>query len=254
MSLQQSSGYAYLRNSTNYFVPRTQATALKAVQDGLLPEEAFIHKAVNIRPIFEEPYDIMEIERLLARNDLDLNSALLLMRIFEKMIKDPDKELALFAAESINAIELRYNRRIEALRKSIADGTANDAIRRLTRSLYELGMLNFARPVLKDFYLKEAYQTFKANNDEYKTSEDDLELLVRILLERGMTRQAETILNVLLIGKEDKPFVLYLMAQVQFVKKDYYRVMSILSILQDGKLLPESRQVYEFWMGAAADA
>ena len=252
MSLQQSSGFAYLRNASNYFVPRTQATALKAVQDGLLPEEAFIHKAVNIRPIFEEPYDILEIERLLARQDLDIGSALLLMRIFEKLIKDPDKELALFAAESINALEVRYNRRIEQLRKSLAGGLRGETVRRLIHTLYELGMLNFARPVLKDFYLAEALQTFRSHLDEYHADDDDLELFIRILLERDMTREAEATLNVLLIGKEDKPFVLYLMAQVQFVKKNFTRVMTILSILNDRKLLPESRPSYEFWMGESA--
>lgn len=249
MSLQQSSGFAYLRNATKYFVPRTQATALKAVQDGLLPEEAFIHKAVNIRPIFEEPYDIMEIERLLARQDLDLDSALLLMRIFERLIKDPDKELALFAAESISTLELRYNRRIESLRKALSGGFRGETVRRLIRTLYELGMLNFARPVLKEFYLAEAHQTFLSHMDQYQSNDDDLELFIRILLELGLTREAENTLNVLLIGKEDKPFVLYLMAQVQFVKKNFTRVITILSILNDRKMLPESRASYEFWMG-----
>jgi hypothetical protein len=83
----------------------------------------FIWKAVNVRPIFEEPWDFNEIDRLLAKEDLDLETIILLMTIFGRLIRAPDKEAALFAAEGINVLERGYARRAKVLRdRAIACG------------------------------------------------------------------------------------------------------------------------------------
>jgi len=253
MNRDSSLGFAYLRQSSADFAPRTPASALKAVQEGLLPEAAFIFKAVNIRPIFEEPYDIMEIERLLARPNLELDTALLLMRIFGKLIRDPDKELALFAAESINALEVRYTQRIQSLKKNLEKGPDQGLARRLVKNLFELGMLSFDRPVLKNFYLAEAHQSFETGWSGRQTGVKDIELLIRIVLERGLPATAETILTGFLATRPEEPSLLYLMAQVQFIKKDYLRVISILARLNQGNLLPKVKAVYNFWMSGSTD-
>jgi len=248
-----SSGFMYLRDSSTFFVPRTQATALKGVQEGLLPEEAFVFRAVNVRPIFEEPYDIMEIERLLARKDLDTDTILLLMRIFEKLIKDADKELALFAAESINAIELRYNQRVHGLRKSLESAPIVETARSLVTNLFTLGVINFSRPVLKSFYLKESQRAFKFLWRLGPLALSDIELLVQIILASDNAGLAEKILDRFLLTMRENPTLLYLMAQVQFFKRDYLRVMTILAILNESEALPKAREACAFWIGAKTD-
>lgn len=76
----------------------------------------FIFKSGSTKPLNEEPFDIEAIERLLSRKDLDLEANMILIDIFEKLIFSADQEIALFAAESINIIETRYNSRIEQLK------------------------------------------------------------------------------------------------------------------------------------------
>ena len=102
---QRFEDFQYIVNARWMFYPKTNAAALKGVEGGYLPEAALIYKGVNIRPVFEEPYDLMDLERLLARPNLDLQTVQLLMKVFDLMIKDPDKERALFAAETEAAVE-----------------------------------------------------------------------------------------------------------------------------------------------------
>jgi len=142
--------FRYLLDTAHY-LPRTPSAALRAVEGGYLPEAAFIFQGVNVRPAFEEPYDLMELERLLAKPDLEFDSTLLLMQVFEKLIKNPDKELALFAAESINAIEVRRVHRIQGLKKTLDTDPSPEVRHKLVDEFFELGRLSFNRPVLKNF-------------------------------------------------------------------------------------------------------
>lgn len=249
MSDARAQGFGYLLSPGNFFRPRTQATALKAVEEGLLPVEAYIHQAVNARPVFEEPFDLMELERLLARKDLDLPTTMLLMRNFEKMIKDPDKELALFAAESINAIEVRYTHKIQVLRKALAKESKPELAALLARDLYELAVLSFARPVLKQFYLGEAYAAFRHVMDMSQPADEDIELLVRIILEQGRPELAESILEAHLVRRDGQPFLRFLLAQVLFIKRDYPKVTATLAGLDRPGVEPRIRAACRFWMG-----
>jgi hypothetical protein len=251
MNAGRERGFDYLLNPGDLFRPRTQATALKAVEEGVLPVEAFIHRAVNTRPVFEEPFDLMDLERLLARKDLDLDTTMSLMRNFEKMIKDPDKEVALFAAESINAIEVRYAHKIQLLRKAIAKDPLPGLTVRLARDLYELAVLSFARPVLKQFYLGEAYAAFRHVMDMPDPSDEDIELLIRIILEQGRPDLAETVLEAHLVRQGNPPFLRYLLAQVLFIKRDYRKVAATLAGLDQPEVEPRIRLACRFWTGVA---
>ena len=110
-------GFTYFKTVRESFIPKTPDAALKAMEAGLQPGEAFIYRGTSIKPLDDEPLDLDEIARVVEREDLDIQTNLLLMRIFEKLVKSQDAELALFAAESINAIENRYNSSIETLKK-----------------------------------------------------------------------------------------------------------------------------------------
>ncbi len=256
MSRDLSYNFGYFVESRFSYLPKTQSAALMAFDAGLVPEESYLSMAVNIRPIFEEPYNIMEIERLLARKNLNVGSAILLMRIFEQLIINPDKELALFAAESINSLEMRYNDRIQALKRSyrekvsdVQDPSFKAVVRKLVKNLYELGLLNISRPVLKYFYLGEAYAVYQENWHRLDLHNDDMQLLIKLLLESSKIHLAEKVLDRSLRKHKQDPFLLFLMAQVQFAKRDYIKVMSILVFLNDGNKFPKVKKVYQFWIG-----
>ncbi len=88
-------GYDYFRKSVQRFRPRTPATAFKALEAQILPGEAFTHLGTSIRSIAEEPVDLEEIERVLAREDLDIDTNLLLVRVLERLVRNRDPETAL---------------------------------------------------------------------------------------------------------------------------------------------------------------
>jgi tetratricopeptide (TPR) repeat protein len=227
---------------TSHYRPKTPSAALRAVEGGYLPEAAFIFQGVNVRPAFEEPYDLMELERLLAKPDLEFDSTLLLMQVFEKLIKNPDKELALFAAESINAIEVRRVHRIQALKKIVETDPTLEVRRELVEQFIELGRLSFNRPVLKTFYLEEARQLLEADADP------PWESLLAIFLEMGQLGDAETLLNRLIEVDRQNPRLYLGMARVKFIQGDYLQVMTLLAFLNDANLA-EAQGLYRFWMG-----
>jgi len=103
-----------------FILPRTRG-ALKAFEEGFAPIEAFIYKSTSSKPIDEQPYDLDEIERILSRPNLDFRTNVVLMEFLKNLIHHEDQELALFAAESINVIENRYNTRISSLKKEITE-------------------------------------------------------------------------------------------------------------------------------------
>jgi tetratricopeptide (TPR) repeat protein len=227
------------------FIPKTQAQALAALAEGIVDESVFVWKAVNIHPVFEEPWDLGEVERLLAKEDLDLETTLLLMTIFERLIRNPDKELALFAAESINAVEQRRSRRIQALR----DASSPD----LPRQLRELGMICFARPVLKNFYLAEALAALRSANGKDSDRRDD-KLEIGILLDLGRLKEARTLIDAALGAHPADSDLHLLSAKESFARRDYRAVAC--SFQFEGPQTPEGTEqggeyetIRSFWSG-----
>lgn len=194
-----ASGYDYIRHRDQYFIPRTPATALRAVQMGLLPPAAYLYMVGNIKPLLEEPYDLQEIDRILAKAKIDLSTALLLTEIFEKLIQHKDNEVALLAAESINALESRYNNRIFDLQKKLGSAWSDSSpalLRELVKLLAELGLLNKTRPVIKAFYLKEALELLKKNWKKITPQLEDVLQMVFILQELGWWKKAMHVIKV----------------------------------------------------------
>ena len=207
-------GLKQLLSRKTRFIPRTQAQALAALSEGIVDESVFIWKAVNIHPVFEEPWDLGEVERLLSKEDLDLETTLLLMTIFERLIRNPDKELALFAAESINAVEQRRSKRIQKLR---AAGSKD-----LARELRELGMICFARPVLKNFYLSEALAALRSSRDRGEGSDErDEALEIGILIDLHRIDEAKTCLTEAVAAHPADRKLRLLAAKERFARRDF---------------------------------
>ena len=241
--------FDYLRKANLLYNPRTPSTALRAVEDGLLPGEAFVYKAVSVKPLFEEPIDLFEVERLLAREDNDLQTNLLLIGIMEQLRVDPDSEVALFAAEGINAIENRYNMRIEALKEEYKKTTSTSALRNIAQQFFELALVNNSRPAIKRFYLAESYSYMRTLQETRGLYINDVVFVVRLLLLLAHSHEARRILAEIdeTLGNDLR--ILLLQAEVEFNARNFHRVADIVGSLSNrGEELDDNqRQMLEQW-------
>ncbi len=167
------------------------------------------------------------------------------------MIYSEDQELALFAAESINIIENRYNSKIEEIKNSSETGelTLEDSLE-LGRLFYELAVINKNREAIKKFYFRESYRYFTQVRSSEVLGFKDLEIVIRILLELGLYENALTLLN-----KESSsmdPPRLYLKAEIVFRMGDYPEVTAICRHLTEDAegLSDEQKAQIAYWVGA----
>ena len=246
-------GFEYLKVANQLYVPRTPRAALLAVEHGLLPDVAYIYKASSVKPLFEEPVDIPEIERALAGADNDLSTNLLLMSIFERLLGNRDAEIALFAAESINTIENRYNAKIESYKENLDGDDPTEALRGIATQFYELACINADRPAIKRFYLAEAYSYLKKLYRRSRFTKNDLELTVRVLLALKLPDRASFILNRIKGAMKDNPDVLLLRAEVEFSAKRFDRVAEIIERIRTTAPWVRSEQqvIVKLWTEAA---
>ncbi len=242
--------FDFFSRSGNIFQPKTPVAALKAYETGFNPLEMFIYKSGSAKPLHEEPYDREALEWFLSREDLSLDANALLVGIFDRMIYSEDQELALFAAESINIIENRYNSKIEEIKKTTKNGKLPVAsILTLGRLFYELATLNQNREAIKKFYFRESYRFFSKARGIQALDFKDLETVIRILLE------LELYDNALSLFKKESQSVdakrLYLKAEIAFRMGNYTEVSSICKQLAEDStgLSDKQRAQISYWMG-----
>ena len=241
-------GFDYLRDRQGKFEPKTPSSAIKAFEARLLPIEAFINMGTSIKPLDEEPYDLDEIERVLAREDLDIETNLLLMRLFERMIKVEDVEIALFAAESINLIENRYNKKIEAVKKE-QDDSSTAALAALSRLYYELAQLHESAASIKNFYLREAHAHLVRLIKNGNPGKKDVGRLINIFIQFGKYENALKILKH--YGDEKDTYFLWLKAELEFKKRNYIGIFQICTWLmqREDQLDSGERRLLAYWLG-----
>lgn len=244
-------GFDYVRARASYYTPRTPRAALLSVQAGLLPLEAFVYKSLSVKPLFEEPYDPEELERVLAQPGMTLGDAMLLAEIFTAMTRNPDKELALFAAESLGALEGRWARRIEALRPLDVDRASCEGGRayEYARSLYEYALIAGRYAPIRNYYLREAYYAL-SEYPEACASSEGFDLRIRCLLRLGLVDQAEAVIGAELGSRSDGE-LLILAVEAAFVRKDQRRIRELLAgrDLEALGLDPEVAALLEGWAG-----
>lgn len=229
------------------FIPRTQAQALKAYNEDIIGPEYYIYRAVNIHPLLEEPWDFQEIDRLLAKPDLDLETIQILITIFDKMLQLPDKEQALFAAESINALEQRYLNQIISLKKEVAAKAEAETIRNILQKYQYLAAINKNRPLLRTFYLKEAQLTFNQYREILTDPDKDLIPYIHLLFDlEAMEEARDEILRAL--KKHPRNELLHMItAEFNFRIQAYREVGTYLDkvfrLIKDER----SREFCSFW-------
>ncbi|MDA3955443.1 hypothetical protein [Oceanispirochaeta sp.] len=239
MSLKDS--YSYILKMNSLFIPRTPSAALQAVEEDILPIEAFIYKSTALNPILMKPYNLDEIEWLLSRRNRDLETNLILKTVLSEIARDEDKEIALFAAESLNALEKEYNSPLMKLKEQIEDDNSPLDRAKAAEVYYHMALLNKDESSLCNFYMKEAYLMLGGlENEDIATPENRL-LLVRILLHLKLYEQAEQILP---DHKESRVLKL----EIAFQKKDVNKIRQILeSIRNDSDQSAEEIEILAFW-------
>ena len=248
-------GFDFFKSTRERYRPKTPAAALKAYETGFNPIEMFIFKSGSTKPLNEEPFDLEAVERLLSRKDLDLEANIVLIGIFEKLIYSHDQETALFAAESINIIENRYNSRIKHLKEMLEKDPEKDKDESgevnasLGKIFFELAMINGNRISIKKFYFKEAYSRMNHVRAQRSLTTEELSLMVRILLELQLYRNAMDILE--RETKEKDIEYLFLKAEIAFAMKKYDIVFSLCRDLQEKAVdLPSDRRnLLYYWLG-----
>jgi hypothetical protein len=243
--------YEYIRNIGRYLPSKTPQAALKAAQDGFLPVEAFEYAAVSVKSLYMEPFDFAELERIVNRGNNDLETNLLLMQVFRKILLDPDPEKALFGAEGINTIEGRYAERIEKLRKDASETGSPDSLIECAGLYRELALLSGER-IIRNFYLKEAFSLLREAGRSGPLGRNDGVLMVRILLDLGIWDQSKRILAQLIEegGGEDAELV-FLCAESDFRRGDHAGAARWISRLEGklGLLDVEELSRFRFWKG-----
>lgn len=243
--------FDFFNKSKVLYNPKTPAAALKAYETGFNPIEMFIFKSGSTKPLNEEPFDIEAIERLLSRKDLDLEANMILIDIFEKLIFSADQEIALFAAESINIIETRYNSRIEQLKIILEEKDSIEVHAELGKLFFEFAMINRSREAIKKFYFKESYGYFRRVRQERKLTCNELQVLIHLLLELKLHMNA---LDVLEREHTEKNLsYLFLKAEIAFAMKEFSEVVKICKELagKDYILSDEIQNSIYYWLGKA---
>jgi tetratricopeptide (TPR) repeat protein len=245
----RSKGYDYITHANRYFHPPTFKAALRAIEQGLLPPEAYLYWASSVKPLYEEPFDTYEIDRILARKDNDLTTILLIISILQKLIVSKDSETALFAAESLNRIEVKFSSRIEELRNGIeANPEELSYHRQLGKTYYEFSQISSGRETIRNFYLKEAFDQMKLLQTKTSSLQKaDYVLLTRVLIELNIYSQSIETVNKALSLYKDDPDLWLLWAESAFYLNKIDLVLQVCRKLSRMTLYPETRAVVDFW-------
>ena len=168
------------------------------------------------------------------------------MRVLSKLLRNPDAEVALFAAESISVIETRYTKRIETLKASLREKTDDKVLRSLAQQYYELAQIHPGS--IRNFYLREAFGYIKALNRLKRLGRQDVVLTVRILLALDLADQAKRIIDQL-ADRKDLAY-LRLEMEVAFKRKDITGVQKLCDRLKPDweQLDQESRAFLSYWI------
>lgn len=241
--MKENSPYHYIERLKSMYIPRTPTAALQAATEGILPIEAFIYKSTGLNPIMKKPYNLDDIEWLLSRPDRDLETNLLLREVLTEISQYKDKEVALFAAESLNAMEKEYNTRLVALKEKISETPDRENQSAAAKIYYHLALLNKEEITLCNFYLKEGYLLLGDLENRHEASDDDRYLLIRILIHLKLYDQAEQLLP-------DTKASRLVRMELAYEKRDIPKLSSLLEELKRDEDVTEIElETIKFWSG-----
>lgn len=241
----------FIESSRVLFKPKTPNAALLAAEEGILPVQFYVYKISSVSPLYEEPFDLEEIQRILSIQNTDLETKILLMKIFKKLSYHEDPEIALFAAESMNAIESRYNNKIEKLKKKIEDDVSPELLRECANEFYEMAILS-SQDVIKKFYLKESFLLMRKLETMADYSKEDGLFTITLLNELTMYGQSKQNISKMKeeFGANDSE-LLEAEANIEYSQGNFLNVINI--YIQIGKIKKyldvDELAKLKFWAG-----
>jgi len=243
--MREKSPYRYIHDLKSMFVPRTPTAALHAAEEEILPIEAFIYKSTGLNPIMKKPYNLDEIEWVLSRPDRDLETNLLLNEVLTEISQFTDKEVALFAAESLNALEREYNTRLMELKETMKKPKKGEnswkAASEAANIYYQMALLHKSEQTLRNFYMKEAYLLLGKLENEEQAAIGDRFLLIRILLHLKLYDQAEELIP-------DHPDSRLLRMEIAYEKRDSGSMLQIVEEMNKDEILTDrEKEILQFW-------
>lgn len=187
------------RKSDVQFLPHTPQAALLGLERGVVTPAQFIMKRIGLRPLNAQPYDLEELEWVLAQKELDLETVLLLMEVLKQVLKNPDRDIAQFAAENLTTLENRYIQRVQGFKELLeVEEPGPDRVallRYLVRDLRILALLNNDQIILSKFYFHQSFNYSRTLLDEHTFEEEDAVMHIILLLDMNLADQADALLD-----------------------------------------------------------
>lgn len=244
-------------NSEKYFKPRTPNTALRGLKKGLLPKESFIAISLFLYSPFsatrddmvlsdkEEIQRIQELERLLAKKNMSIEMEIQLISTLDKLVDHHNSEIALFAAESINALENRYNKTIYKLKEQLEEFNFSDDRITLIKNLYKYGVINQEKSDIKEFYFNELLSYV---DDEVNGNEEIIDILFVVYKDLQLYDRAAELITMLSNSHYSSCELKVMEMSLAFAKGDFYRIFEILESSKDIELPEHCREELLSWL------
>lgn len=217
----------------NPYIVKTQHKLRKAFSEGLLGIEHYLMAATSLRPLIDEAQDLDEITRLFSQQKLAMRPNPHSVKILRSMIKDPNPEIALYAAEGLNTIENSFLAKIEKIKKKLEKAKNNIFIYYyLLGCLYtQFASLLESQKLIQKFYITQAIENLlKSYSLRPKNRRIKLALAESYLLNEDYAHALS--LYAYCYTLHYKPvYCLLKMAQCHYNLKNYDRIKTIASII-----------------------
>ncbi|MEJ5362678.1 MAG: HEAT repeat domain-containing protein [Spirochaetota bacterium] len=217
----------------NPYIVKTQHKLRKAFSEGLLGIEHYLMTATSLRPLIDEAQDLDEITRLFSQQKLAMRPNPHSVKILRTMIKDPNPEIALYAAEGLNTIENSFLTKIEKVKKKLEKASNNIFIYHyLLGLLYtQFAALLESQKLIQKFYIKQAIgNLIKAYTLQPKNKRIKIALADSYLLDENFEYALSLYTHCYSI-KYKPVYCLLKMAQCHYNLKNYDRIKTIASII-----------------------
>lgn len=246
----------YLKGE-QYFKPRTPNAAIRGIKKGLIPKESFIAISLFLYSPFsatendivlsdkEEIQRIQELERLLAKKNMSMEMEIQLISTLDKLVDHNNSEIALFAAESINSLENRYNKIIYKLKEQLEQYNLYDDRITLINTLYKYGVINQDKSDIKEFYFKELLGYI--DDDIYKY-QSIVDLLFTVYKDLKLFDKADELLKTLGDKQYDPCEIKVMEISLCFAKGDFFQIFKILERSKDMDLPERCREELLTWL------
>ncbi len=223
--------YRSVEKSKKY-IPVTQRGLRKAYTEGIIGIESFIEMATSLRPLADEAQDIDEIARLLSQQKLTANPNLHSVMILRNLIKDPNPEIALYAAEGLNTIENTFIEKIQRVKQKITDKKEKDYILYFILGLLfiEFAKLLHGQKLIQLFYLKEALSALKTADNLKQNNKRILRLIGDVYILLGENDKAIKVFTYLFSENSNDRNVLMKLAECYYKNRDYQNVITLANL------------------------